>query len=75
MRETPMMTATLQVISLPDSIKYILVSERITRSQLASELHVTRQSLWEWESGKFLPREPIVCVALLLRAGRLINVN
>jgi DNA-binding transcriptional regulator YiaG len=75
MRESPMVTATLQVLSLPESIKHILASERITRSQLASELHVTRHSLWEWESGKSLPREPVICVALLLRAGRLKNVN
>jgi DNA-binding transcriptional regulator YiaG len=75
MSNTPMVTATLQVLSLPEAIKSILVNESISRSQLAAELSVTRKAVWEWETGRCLPREPVICVALLLRAGRLKNVN
>lgn len=75
MSDTPMVTATLQVLSLPDAIQSILGKEEIKRSQLAEELGVTRKAIWEWETGKCLPREPVICVALLLRAGRLQNVN
>jgi DNA-binding transcriptional regulator YiaG len=56
---------------LPDDIRLIREKEGLGLTQLARTCCVSKRSMWLWERGDCLPREPLTAVSLMAWADRI----
>jgi len=43
----------------------VLISSGISRTNIAAELGVSRRQLWEWESGRYQPQNPLLAFIII----------
>ena len=76
--QLPVKVPTLQeslsrVIRLPEDIKLIREKEGLGLTQMARSLGVTKECLWYWQTGKHVPREPLIVLILITWGEKLRN--
>jgi DNA-binding transcriptional regulator YiaG len=75
-QRAPVLVPTLQVSlerlsRLPEDIKFIREKEGLGLTQMAHTFGVTKQGLWNWETGKRLPEEPLILLSIMKWADTL----